>query len=560
MGLEVVWAGSREAVLQATGEGAGRFELASPARLVVDGVPQDPVTRTVFYVDGLEPGSEHRVMVDGPAGACSVAFATKPESAVLDVHAFGARGDGVHDDTPAIQAAVAVCPAQGRVLLPAGDYAVTALFLKSAMTLELAAGAALRPCHDRDRVPVLPAGPDLAPGLALGAWEGEDMPMFAAGLTGLRCSDLVVCGRGLVDGGATADEDNWWFEPKRIRVAARPRLLFLSQCDRVTVAGLSFDNSPSWNLHPRLCRDLDLLCLTVNGPKDSPNTDGLDPESCSGVHVAGCDFNVGDDCIAIKSGKATVPRELRPPCEDVLIEHCSMHDGHGAVVVGSEIAGGVRRVTARECVFQRTDRGLRVKTRRGRGKDSVVENVTFERLAMDRVLTPFVINSFYFCDPDGQSDYVQRREALPVDDRTPCVASVTFRDITATNAECCASHISGLPEQPIDRLTFEHVSVSFADDAEPSVPAMACGVPKLCRSGLNVSYVGELALDDVRLCGVDGAPVAAEGVGSILGSVTVLDPGRTAPAPASQSDGSRRADRPAASFIDEQPGTGVCAS
>ncbi len=104
-------------------------------------------------------------------------------------------------------------------------------------------------------------------------------------------------------------------------------------------------------------------------------------------------FSVGDDCIAIKSGKLGIQPELRPAMHDVLISHCYMHDGHGAVVLGSEAAGGIKDLTVSKCLFERTDRGLRVKTRRGRGKDAVNEGITFEHIRMDEVLTPFVVNS-----------------------------------------------------------------------------------------------------------------------------------------------------------------------
>lgn len=98
-----------------------------------------------------------------------------------------------------------------------------------------------------------------------------------------------------------------------------------------------------------------------------------------------------------------------------------------------------------KCLFERTDRGLRVKTRRGRGKDAVNEGITFEHIRMDKVLTPFVVNSFYFCDKDGKTDYVQSREALPVDDRTPGFGATTFCDIEATNCHAAAAYITGLP-------------------------------------------------------------------------------------------------------------------
>ena len=85
---------------------------------------------------------------------------------------------------------------------------------------------------------------------------------------------------------------------------------------------------------------------------------------------------------------------------------------------------------------------------------------------MDEVLTPFVVNSFYFCDKDGKTDYVQSREALPVDDRTPGFGATTFCDIEATNCHAAAAYITGLPESKVTRLTFQDVHVTFAPDAD----------------------------------------------------------------------------------------------
>jgi polygalacturonase len=187
-------------------------------------------------------------------------------------------------------------------------------------------------------------------------------------------------------------------------------------------------------------------------PWNSPNTDGCDPESCDGIRVLGVHFSLGDDCIAVKSGKIYMGRKYKTPTQNMLVENCLMESGHGAVTVGSEIAGGVRNMTVRNCFFHNTDRGLRIKTRRGRGRDSVLDDITFENISMDHVLTPFAVNSFYFCDPDGKTDYVQSRNKYPVDDRTPEIGCLTFRNIDAVNTEYAAGYYLGLPEKPLSKL------------------------------------------------------------------------------------------------------------
>ena len=100
-------------------------------------------------------------------------------------------------------------------------------------------------------------------------------------------------------------------------------------------------------------------------------------------------------------------KKYKVPSRNIKIRQCLMENGHGAVTIGSEMAAGVKEVTVKDCIFRHTDRGLRIKTRRGRGKDAVLDEIIFENIDMDHVMTPFVANCFYFCDPDGRSEYVQ---------------------------------------------------------------------------------------------------------------------------------------------------------
>ncbi|OXM99838.1 glycoside hydrolase family 28 protein [Bifidobacterium vansinderenii] len=536
MQLNVVWKCARAAVVEVTENSI--YHTEKPWNIYLNDEFYGTTDTVETYIDGLEPQTTYSIRyerrhkenndnITGESGnkkshqcnsfadateTISGILVTDDETFTLDVRDFGAAGDGERDDTISIQAAIMSCPPQGRVLVPAGDYRIKNLFLKSDIALELAEGATLRARHDRENLAYLPgniegkagagyAGTNLLP---MGRWEGESMPMFCGILSGMAVSNVTVYGRGAIDGGANADEDNWWHDPKRIRIAARPRMIYLSDCERMDFAGITVRNSPSWNIHPVLSRDLGFWCLSIEGPKISPNTDGLDPESCTNVTIKGCHFSVGDDCIAVKSGKIDMPRELRPACRNLLIDQCYMHDGHGSVVLGSEAAGGIRGLIARNCLFERTDRGLRIKTRRGRGRDSVYEAITFDHIRMDGVLTPFVVNSFYFCDKDGKTDYVQNREALPVDERTPKVASLIFNDIQATNCHAAATYITGLPESKVGRAEFHNVHVSYADDAKPAKPAMACGVEPMARQGIIAQNVERLVLDDVTIDGQDG--------------------------------------------------------
>lgn len=518
----VLWACARAAVIEA-GPGAFRRDVA--CRVVVDGRDRGTTDRVVVYVEGLEPASRHMVSLEPLDGSApwEAVVRTAEESVLLDVRDFGAAGDGERDDTGSIQAAIACCPDLGTVEVPAGRYRVSSLWLKDGVSVHLAEGAELLAVYDRAGRAYLPptrTRTDDGSPWPLGTWEGESMAMFCAVVNGVGVRDACVYGPGTLDGRAT--KETWWDDPKRIRVAARPRLVFFEGCDDVALVGCTLRNSPSWNVHPVLCSDASFLCLTLESPADSPNTDGVNPESCDGVLVSGCEFSVGDDCIAIKSGKLSMERPVRPACMDVRVAHCSMHDGHGAVVVGSETAGGVRDVTVEDCVFSRTDRGLRVKTRRGRGRDSLVDRVRFRRIAMEGVGVPFVVNAFYNCDPDGMEPWVQDRGPRPVDGSTPRLGSFSFEDIEVRGARWCAAWVEGLPEEPVERLAFHRVTVAFAPDADEGLPAMAGGVEPVRKGGLVVSGVRRLECDDVVLEGVEGPLVAgdcpvAEGEGRLSG-------------------------------------------
>ena len=135
-----------------------------------------------------------------------------------------------------------------------------------------------------------------------------------------------------------------------------------------------------------------------------------------------------DDCIAVKAGKFNYRvQSINVHVKTLMIRQCCMRDGHGSVTIGSEMAGGVINLTVKDCLFINTDRGLRIKTRRGRGKDAIVDGILFDNIQMDQVMTPLVINCFYFCDPDGHIEYVRSKEALPVDERTPQIRSLVFK-------------------------------------------------------------------------------------------------------------------------------------
>ena len=509
--LRLLFAGSSSACLELINDRP--YYAPADYRFFLNGKEAGRGNTNVFSVFNLKPKTEYELTLtyEGDAAPTeTMLFSTADESCALDVHGFGAVGDGVYDDSAAIQAAIHFLPEGGRLVFPAGRYLTAPLALKSHITLEFQEGAVLLGHTDRARYPVIPGKlQDLKNGedVHFGAFEGEAVSMYQALITAEYAEDIVIVGPGTVDG--NAQNSSWW-SCFREDPVARPRLFFFNRCRNVTMHGLHACNSASWQLHPYYSENVAFYGLSVSAPKDSPNTDALDPESCDGVNIVGCRFSVGDDCIAIKSGRIELGRTLRQPANHHTIRNCLMEYGHGAVTLGSEIGAGVRNLSVSQCCFRGTDRGLRIKTRRGRGKDCVVDGVVFDNIEMDGVLTPVVINMWYnCCDPDRFSEYVWSRQALPVDERTPRLGKFTFRNLRCTGAQVAACYIDGLPESPVDNVTLENVHIDFAADAKPGIPAMQNHAEERCRLGLYLDNVRSIHISDVSLRGVEGEKLIA---------------------------------------------------
>lgn len=485
----------------------GDYYARQPRRLFLNGKETEKEeNRSVFSLYGLWPDTKYSlkaVLSDGTEE--KITFRTKKEFCTLNVKRFGAEGDGEKDDTAALQAAILSCPSGGRVLIPAGDYKTGPLFLKSHITVEFQPGARLALKTDREAFPILPGmtrTTDEAGEYLLGSWEGNPLDAFASALTGIGVEDVKLIGPGVVDG--CAPEGDWWVNPKIKKGAYRPRLFYLKDCKDITVQGLTFRNSPAWNLHPTFSENLSFLNVRVEAPAVSPNTDGFDPESCKHIRMYGTEFSVGDDCIAIKAGKIYMGMKYHVPCEDIEIAWCCMLDGHGGVTVGSEMAGGVHSVRVHHCFMRGNDRGLRIKTRRGRGKYAVIDDILFDHVRMEGVKAPLVVNAMYYCDPDGKTDWVQSREKQPVDDTTPTVGSIRFEHVNATGCEACVGYILGLPERPVKEILLKDCNFSFHPDGAPMTPAMANGVEACQRRGLIARFVDRISLTNVRMEGVEG--------------------------------------------------------
>lgn len=391
----------------------------------------------------------------------------------------------------AIQSAIDAAAAQGggRVTVPAGVFETAGLVLRSNVELHLECGAVLRFTDDFDAYPVIRT-----------RWEGFEQDSYRPLIYAKGEENIALTGCGTLEGCGR----RWWtaFRAGEMR-AARPCFICFEDCTRVLMEGFRVTNSPAWTVHPVCCENVTIHGLTVVNPSDSPNTDGIDPESCRNVRISGCHIDVGDDCIAIKAG--TEDADARIPCENITVTGCTMVHGHGGVVLGSEMSGDIRRVAIAGCVFDGTDRGIRIKSRRGRGGS--VEDVSVTGVVMNDVLCPLVINLMYFCGKGGKAPVVSDPNPQPVDGRTPHVRRIRMADIVVTGVKSAAACLFGLPEAPLEDISIVNTQIHLVE-SEPQVPVMNAVAVPVTRCGLTAEHVRGLHMTDLRIVGAVGETIA----------------------------------------------------
>ncbi len=384
------------------------------------------------------------------------------------------------------EAAKVIEKAGGGVLkVAAGVYETGPIRLVSRMKLEVEAGAEIRFTDDEDRFPA--------------------MELEFEGILGLCHTPCVyaedaefvtLTGEGTINGCGKAWWDRRWANALKHN---RPYLVCFNRCKHVTISDLTLTNSPVWTVHPLRCDDVTIKDLRIINPYNSPNTDGIDPDASSDVTIQNCYIDVGDDCIAIKSGTENTP--ARRPCERIVITGCHFMHGHGGVVLGSEMSGGIHDVVVSDCVFRETDRGIRLKTRRGRGGE--VSGLRACNLMMDGVMCPFVFNMYYFCGEDGKTFYVSDKAERPVDERTPRLSDVSITGVSIKNCTSCAGYFYGLPESPIDRVTLRDVKVSYSGD-KAEKPAMMFDCPEMKHAGFYMRNTKNVTVADTDFSGLEG--------------------------------------------------------
>lgn len=436
-------------------------------------------TRCVTRVDGLEPERTYGLAVRSGGTVLSATATTRPQPVEVDPRSHGARGDGIHRDTAALQAAIDACPPGGVVRLAAGRWLSGALVLHDAMTLQLDAGAVLVGSEDAADYPPIPC-----------RFQGIERPCHASLLTAgtpeRPVRDLAIRGAGTVIGAgpalrAATDAAGLAGPARTLRIIG----------ERVHLQGLTVRRSPFWCVHLVYCRDALLDHLAVHTARDEHgvdyrlrNGDGIDLDSCADVRVAGCLVSSQDDCIAVKSGRDEDGRRVGRACERIRIHDCDLRDGYG-IALGSEIAGGLRDILIRDCTCTCTATLAMVKARRGRGgavEDVLVEHVhhrgghhrdcRWYRGAID-------VQAFYGLET------VDAATPAPVDAGTPAFRRIRFRDCSVA-ATGTAVHLVGLPERPLADIRLERVAATGP-------------------GGMVAANVDGLALVDCRIDGCDPA-------------------------------------------------------
>ena len=248
----------------------------------------------------------------------------------------------------------------------------------------------------------------------------------------------------------------------------RPVMVSFVKCKNVQLSGVIFQNSPAWNLHPLMCENVIIEDLLVRNPAYAQNGDALDLESCKNVLIINSRFDAGDDGICIKSGKDADGRRRGVPCENVVVDGCTVFAGHGGFVVGSEMSGGVKNILVENCQFVGTDVGLRFKSARGRG--GIVENIFIDGVSMSEIKNDALIFNMYYggksvAESLADGDKPNNTDMKPVDETTPVFRNINIKNVVCNGAGR-AMLFNGLPEMPIDGIHLQDITIQAKKGAE----------------------------------------------------------------------------------------------
>ncbi len=390
---------------------------------------------------------------------------------------FGAVADdaGILNHDAINKAIQSACDAAGGVVIvPKGVFHTGPITLKSNVCLHLEEGAVLK--FTTEAKYYFPAVPT--------RWEGIDCLNARPLIYAYNAKNIAVTGKGVIDGNAS--NNDWWAKsgsprygykdtsmisqrtgrPKLLQYeqggvpieqremtekdGLRPQLINFYKCKNVLIEGVELRNSPFWVIHPLMCDQLVVRGVSIFS--HGPNGDGCDPESCTNVLIEDCMFDTGDDCIAIKSGRNNDGRKWNKPSENIVVRNCQMKDGHGGVVIGSEISGGFRNLYVENCEMDspELDRVIRIKTSNCRG--GIVENVYVRNIKVGECKEAVLkINLIY-----------EPKEPC-VRDFPPVVRNVYMDNVTSKKSKY-GVYVTGLADR--DNVYNIHVTNSKFDGVE----------------------------------------------------------------------------------------------
>lgn len=389
---------------------------------------------------------------------------TFPDQEYL-ITSYGAVADGTTDCSKAFRDAINECSKNGggKVIVPEGTFLTGAIHLKSGVNLYISKGAIVKFSTEPSKY--LP--------LVYTRFEGIECMNYSPLIYAYEQTNIAVTGEGILDG--QGSQDNWWkwksSKGEFSQTPARNRLLQMGEdntpvkdrifgegsylrpvffqpykCNNILVEGVTFKNSPMWFLNPVLSKNITVYKVRTDGL--GPNNDGCNPESSTDVLIKGCYFNNGDDCIAIKSGRNNDGRRVNVPSSNIVIQDCIMKEGHGGVVIGSEVSGSVNNVYAENCTMSspNLDRALRFKTNSERG--GVIENVYIRNIEVGEVGEAVILIDYHY-------------EKGDVGKFTPVMRNFHFSKITSKKSPY-ALHLKAYERSPvknfqIEDCTFENV-------------------------------------------------------------------------------------------------------
>lgn len=393
---------------------------------------------------------------------------------------YGAVADGETLNTKAFKDAIDACAEAGggKVIVPEGKFLTGAIHLKSNVNLHLKEGSeVLFSKEKKDFLPVVHT-----------SYEGVELMNYSPLIYAKGQKNIAVTGKGVLNG--QAGKDNWWpwcgaeryghsegmakqkdehnlpslrkmneqGVPVEQRIFGeghqlRPLFFETLECENVLVSGVTFVNAPFWVIHPLKSNHVTVDGVTVNS--HGPNNDGCDPEYSKNVHINNCLFNTGDDCVAIKSGRNEDGRRVNIPSENIVVENCEMKDGHGGVVMGSEISAGVRNVYVRNCKMDspNLDRVIRIKTNTLRG--GFVDGVYVKDVEVGAVKEAVLkVNTHYGIYANQEGEFM------------PSIKNIYLKNVTVENGGEYGVLIKGREKAIVENVNLEDVIIKGVEKPE----------------------------------------------------------------------------------------------